>query len=210
MAVENDLGSMKPVPIISSPAATSFPPHRIQVATTNSATFIRFPNSARQSQAFIPLCPSRTSFSSTPVSCFTTDSKSSTSPEPNENRRGRSESRVNPILSNPLLNHRREQPKTQPRTSYSAHPARLPLSTVTNRATTAPVLTDRQRADALVIAPVPTTPIEPEEDLCLSYMDDVKFDYISRWIREVRAATFSDSRSPPRVKRSKRRSATQS
>ena len=187
--------STRPTRSISS-AASSYPPHHVQVATSNSATFIRFPSSARTTQPFIPLCPSRTSFSSTPVSSLTADSKSSCSPEPTEGRRGRSEQRVNPILTNPLLNHRREQPKTHPRPRRSSQPTRR---IVTAPMTAVPIITDVPQT----ILPEETSVAHVEEEP--TYMDEVKFDYISRWIREVRAATKTEQRSPTRIRRSKRR-----
>lgn len=196
MAVDNDLVSVRPTRSLSS-AASSYPPHNIQVATSNSATFIRFPTSARTTQPFIPLCPSRTSFSSTPVSSMTVDSKSSYSPEPIEVRRGRSEQRVNPILNNPLLNHRREKPQIHPRPCFSSQPtSRIPATTVT----TIPIVADVEET----VLPI-ETPLAQIQDENTNYMDEVKFDYISRWIQEVRAATKTESSSPTRIRRTKRR-----
>jgi hypothetical protein len=135
-----------------------------------------------------------------------------------ENRRTHSQQRTNPILTNPLLNHRKEQPKTPPMKSSNEYSrtTRLCLSSKPLRATindtqvprirasTAPVLarqkdTNINTSDRLIIKVDNKT---SEQQPHTQYIDDNKYDYITRWLNEVRAATCSNN--TLKTKRTKR------
>ena len=253
MAVDSDSSSVRPLTVASTSSASSTSSalkpiygreRLVQVATTNSATFIHFPTNNRQSSLFIPLCPSRTSVSSTPVSCITTEthsvsnrSKSSVRTPPSSNgnadqRRDLTQPRANPILNNPLLNHRKEQPKAVPVKSVSEYtrPTRLCLSSrpfraapadhslAMNRASTAPLFAHQTNDNPDVsdrhMIPVNTKTNdeqqqppqqEQQQQQDFQHVHENKLDYITRWILQVRAATFSHGLLPIRPKRTKRR-----
>ena len=246
MAVDSDSSSVRPMTVASTSSTSSTSSglkpiygreRLVQVATTNSATFIQFPTNNRHACLFIPLCPSRASVSSTPVSSLTTETNSisykskssartpSLSNDTGDQRRDLSQPRANPILNNPLLNHRKEQPKSLPvkSTNEYTRPTRLCLSSrpfraaptdppvVTNRASTAPLFAHPTNAhhnapDRHMIPVITKTTEEQEQPQQeFQYVDDTKLDYITRWIRQVRAATFSQNLLPTRPRRTKRR-----
>jgi hypothetical protein len=203
----------------------------IQVATNNSATFIQFPTNARQPSPFVPICRPRTSLSATRLSTHATDtqslsnqSKSSAhAPTPSidssDHKRSHSKERINPILNNPLLNHRKEQPKTPP-VSYSntySYTTRLCLSskpskTTSNdnqmpaiRASTAPILAPQKETNINVSDRLITPTDNKTSEQQMQYVDENKYDYITRWLNEVRAATYSNETFPTKSKRTKRR-----
>ncbi|CAF0884509.1 unnamed protein product [Adineta ricciae] len=239
MAINDDLPSAKPVTTVnvsSSSSTSSSSPSlyrrrcSLQVATSNSATFIQFPNSARQSLSFIPVCRPRTSHSSMRVPSQTTDTQSlsnqsklsanapSSSNISDEHKRSHSHHRINPILNNPLLNHRKEQPKTPPIKSQEySRTTRLCLSSrpmkqtsnenylSTARARTAPLLA-HENAPVSDISDGFLAPIEKKTpDDQFPYVDTVKYDYITRWLNEIRAATYSTEPNRGKSKRTKRR-----
>lgn len=243
MAVDHDLPTVQPSSngLNSTSTSSSVPPsdnrkRLVQVATNNSATFIQFPRSARQSCPFVPISRPRTDHSSTRYSpqtietqsvsnqskSFTTAPTSSEASGDGENKRGQFQQRTNPILTNPLLNHRKEHPKTPPMKSFKTYSrtTRLclsskPFRTTSNdtqmpavRASTAPILahqkveTNINVSDRLMISINPKT-IEHEEQQT-QYIDKNKYDYITRWLNEVRAATCSNKTILSKMKRTKR------
>ena len=242
MAINNDLPCVQPSPVItasssssSSSSSLSSPLNRrkrlIQVATNNSATFIQFLTNARQASPFVPISRPRTSYSTTRLPLHTTDtqslsnqSKSSANAPPSSNasddhKRSHSQQRINPILNNPLLNHRKEQPKSPPIKSSNEYSrtTRLclssrPLKATSNdthiptiRASTAPHLahqkhTNINTTDRLII------PIDKKiSEQQMQYVDANKYDYITRWLTEIRAATYSNEKFRAKSKRTKRR-----
>ncbi|UJR09744.1 hypothetical protein I4U23_013973 [Adineta vaga] len=245
MAISNDLPNGESVTIVhaslsssaSSSSSTSSPllnrrRSSFQVATSNSATFIQFPNSARQSTSFIPICRPRTSHSSTYIPSQTTDTQSvsnqsknsatapSSSIASDEHKRSHSHHRINPILNNPLLNHRKEQPKTPPiksSTEYSCT-TRLCLSSrpikqtsnendlLPNRARTAPLLAHQNVTDSNVSNDLPISIDKKTTAQQFPFVDTTKYDYITRWLNEIRAATYSSELVRSKSKRTKRRS----
>ena len=177
--------------------------------------------------SYIPICRSRMSSSLTRPSSHTIDNQSlsnqskSSAQVPTSNdtnndcRRTHSQQRINPILNNPFLNHRKEQPKINVHinSSNEHHKKnqfyRLPRSlklnsnivrvppirpiqrteiTNTNKPNTMPALTNNHRT---------------EQDI--SYVDKTKYDYITRWLNEVREATYSTELVRSTSKRTKRR-----
>lgn len=226
MAVDNELSSVKSVfkPYTSLSVRTAFQPRErlVQVATNNSATFIHFPPNHRQSCVFVPICPSRISVSSTPVSSITTDtyslSKSST-PDHTDLKLNHNYPLQNPILSNPLLNHRKEQPKAFPLKAF--RPIRFGNSSKATQINPNDSSLSNTRASTahLFVHQNNTNPhVSDRHNLIvnektsndnyhpLSYIDDHKHDYIARWINEVRAATrSSNEKLSSRSKRTKRR-----
>lgn len=230
MAVENSLPTNQP--------SSNDRKRLVQVATNNSATFIQFPRNARQACPFIPICRSRTDHSSTRYSPQTVETQSSSTQSKSftnaptssiasgegENKRGQSQQRINPILTNPLLNHRKEHPKTPPMTSSNTHSrtTRLclsskPFRTTSNdayrptiRASTAPILahpkqTNINISDRLILS-IDQKRIEQEQEQeqQTQYIDQNKYDYITRWLNEVRAATCSTKTVLVKTKRTKR------
>ena len=147
-----------------------------QVATTNSSTFITFPSNRRQSTSFVPMFRACTRMSS-PMTDTYSSSNHSTKCSPTEHSRSHSQHRLNPILNNPLLNHRKEQVKFPPmkpksRSSISTQPLKT-------------VLDGQRRASATPLLP----PAETTADPPAPYLDEVKFDYITRWLEQIRFAT---------------------
>lgn len=239
MAIDHDLPTMiQPSSngLNSTSILTSSSDNRkrlVQVATNNSATFIQFPRNARQACPFIPISRPRTDHSSTRYSPQTVESQSVSKSFPTpptssvtsgegDNKRGHSQQRTNPILTNPLLNHRKEQPKTPPMKSFKTYSrtTRLclsskPFRTTSNethmpviRASTAPILahqkveTNINISDRLMIS-IDHKTIEHEEQQT-QYIDKNKYDYITRWLNEVRAATCSNKTILAKTKRTKR------
>lgn len=144
----------------------------IQVATTNSSTFIRFPSNRRQSTSIVPMFHATSTRLSSPITDTYSSSNHSAKVSIHEHSRSHSQQRSNPILNNPLLNHRKEQVKFPPmkpnsRPSLSSQP----LKTLSN----AP-----RRASA-----TPDLPVEPP----VSYLNEEKIDYIQRWLEQIRSVT---------------------
>jgi len=239
MAINSDLPCVKPSSAItnssSSSTSSSLSPFNrrkrlLQVATNNSASFIQFPANARQASPFVPINHPRTSYSSTCLPIHTADSQSlsnqskssvnahSSSNASDDPKRSHSQHRINPILSNPLLNHRKEQPKSLPIKSSNEYSrtTRLclsskPLRATSNdthkpiiRANTAPHLVHKKDthiniSDRLII---PIDKKSPGHQI--QYVDANKYDYITRWLNEIRAATYSNEISRTKSKRTKR------
>lgn len=231
MAINNDLPCMKSSSVITESSSSSTSSSLLspfnrrrrltQVATNNSATFIQFPTSARQESSFVPITRPRTSYSSTRLSFHRADTQSvsnqskssvhtpSSSNASDDHKRGHSQHRINPILNNPLLNHRKEQPKSPPikssieysrttRLCLSSKPLKATLNDApipTIRASTAPPYIDR------LILPIDQNP----SDQRMQYVDPNKYDYITRWLTELRAATCSNENFRTKSKRTKRR-----
>ena len=145
----------------------------IQVATTNSSTFIHFPSNRRQSTSFVPVFRACTRMSS-PMTTDTYSSSNHSKISGNEHQRSHSQQRLNPILTNPLLNHRKEQVKFPPmKTNSSSQPLKT-LSTAPRRASAVPLLPPSD--------PLPTP---------APFLDEVKFDYITRWLEQIRLVTHT-------------------
>lgn len=244
MAIDSDSPPIQPPSVVSNPSSSStsssLSPFNnrkrlVQVATNNSASFIQFPHNARQACLFVPICRPRTSHSSARLSAHTIETQSlshqskSSSNAPTasvasgdgENKRIHSQQRTNPILTNPLLNHRKEQPKTLPMKSSSEYSrtTRLcmssrPLKATTNdiqmptiRASTAPILARQKNtninvSDRLIITIDNKTSEQQQQQM--QYIDANKYDYITRWLNEVRAATCSNNTLLSKTKRTKR------
>ncbi|CAF4341834.1 unnamed protein product, partial [Adineta steineri] len=118
MAVDQNLPIVTPSTISSSSASSPIllRKSRALIATNNSSAFIQFPNSPRRSSSFIPIPRPQASPLSTPVSSIRTNAQSisnapSSSTVSDEHKRTHSQHGSNPILNNPLLNHRKEKPK---------------------------------------------------------------------------------------------------
>lgn len=239
MAVDQELPLLKQSSSSSSSSSTTsssvipYANHRphIQVATSNSATFIQFPRNARQATVFLPVNRPRTSHSSTRLSAYTAETQSLSnqskisSLDSSEQKRCQSQQRTNPILTNPLLNHRKEQMKSPPIKSSKEYvrTTRLclsskPLRTATNetdmpviRASTAPVIVHTKDSSPNNAEISKQLSISNEIKTCSNYdqqtqyLDDNKFDYITRWLNEVRAATYSKEALLVKAKNIKRR-----
>ncbi|CAF1313778.1 unnamed protein product [Rotaria magnacalcarata] len=241
MAIDNELPSVKPLSAFctssSSSTSSSLSPflrqrRLIQVATNNSATFIQFPMNVRQSSSFIPICRPRTSYSSARLSSPSADTQSlsnqskSSAQDPQssitstDHKRGQSERRVNPILNNPLLNHRKEQPK-YPLTKCSNESSRPSRPYLPSKPLKSTATTDTQ-ISAIRESTVPPIVNQPEininlsdrlilltdnktRELHLQYVDENKYDYITRWLNTVRTATYSTENLHLESKRSMRR-----
>jgi hypothetical protein len=238
MAIDSDLPIIQTPSVVSSSSSASISSsvspfnnrkRLVQVATNNSASFIQFPQNTRQANQFVPICRPRTSQSSGRLSAYTVETQSlsnqskssanaptsSIGSSEGENRRTHSQQRTNPILTNPLLNHRKEQPKTPPvkssneysrttRLCLSSKPLRATMNDIqmpTVRASTAPVLAHRQDniSDRLLMT-IDNKTVEQQPNT--QYIDNNKYDYITRWLNEVRAATCSNNIS--KTKRTKR------
>ena len=239
MAIHTDLLTMHPSPpttTSSSSTSSSLLPNYyqrkrlIQVATNNSATFIQFPKNVRHKFPFIPIT-TRLPTSHSSTNTLDTQSISSTNvPVPSidssikEYRRSRSQQRNNPILNNPLLNHRKEEikippikpPRQYPRTTrlcLSSRPFKYILHNSQNsniRASTAPIFAHQSDTNINIydrlITSVENKPSQQQEnEQQTQYADDNKYDFITRWLNEVRAATCSNESIPTKVKRTKRR-----
>lgn len=194
---------------------TQYRERLVQVATCNSATFIKFPSHYRSNSSFRPLCPSRNSISSTPVSSLNTESpplSKSSGSEQNEVKREPNKVRLNPILNNPLLNHRKEPARS------TISSARRPI--FPNELTRKP---NQSSSESLATISRPKTAptciehkinqsdrklVENEENIAendSASIDDHKHDFITRWLQEVRAATCSQQQSTATSKRNKRK-----
>ena len=225
MAVDYDSSSIRPLTSFGFNTSYGYPTGSqarkplVQVATDNSATFIQFPAHYRSKCMFRPIYPSRTSFSSTPVSSINTETPSvskSSGSDQTDTKRDPSQVRVNPILNNPLLNHRKEQPKT-PLTSNQIGSSPRPLKhnividplSPTNRASTAPIFAHQINPNPRIsdrnFLSVDEKIDDSNQQRQYPLLDENKHDYISRWISEVRAATFSHDTLNTRPKRTKRR-----
>ncbi|CAF1161534.1 unnamed protein product [Rotaria sordida] len=203
----------------SSPSSSSSIGERrrfVPVATHNSSTFIQFPTNVRQSISFVPVYPSRASISSVQPCSFTIDTQSistkskssNTSPSSitsNQHKRNYFQQRPNPILNNPLLNHRKDQPK---KCSINfSYTTRICLSSKTNS-------NDNQLSiDRANIAPQLTNQIENISDRLndensdqqeIEYFNKTKYDYITRWLHDIRQATYC-AETFSKTKRSKNR-----
>ncbi|CAF1035456.1 unnamed protein product [Rotaria sordida] len=232
MAIENDLPSVKPPSTVfvsssSSSTSSSLSPfirqgRLVQVGTNNSAAFIQFPTNARQSSPFVPISSPRTSHSLTRQSSSTVDtqslsnqSKSSThattaSIASGDHKRGHFEQRINPILNNPFLNHRKEQQKYPPIKSSNEHCLSSKLLSnntqiSTNCASTVLPIVHQQEtninlSDRLIILNDNKT-----REQQMQYVNENKYDYITRWLNAVRAATYSNETIRSESKRTKRR-----
>jgi hypothetical protein len=228
MAIDSDLPLLKQSSIFSASSSSSKSSSLIpfnnrqrfvQVATTNSATFIQFPKSARQTSLFVPISRFRTSHSSTRLSPRTNDtqslsnqSKSSKNPPTSsstgsgEHKPDHFQQRINPILNNPLLNHRREEPKFShiTRNCQSSKPLRATLNDTQIpiiRPTTAPMFGHQKEISDRLIISIEKKTFKQEET---QYVDD-KYDYITRWLNEVRAATYYNETFLSKIRRTKRR-----
>ncbi|CAF2802332.1 unnamed protein product [Rotaria sp. Silwood2] len=193
-------------------------------ATHNSSTFIRFPTNTRQSTSFVPIYRPQANVLSVQPCSLTTDtqslsnkSKSSNTPPSSitsdQHKHNYSQQRSNPILNNPLLNHRKEQPKSFPNkfsTNFS-YTTRICLSSKTNsngnqlstnRASTAPQLTHQieNTSDRLII-PKNDENSDLQE---IAYFYETKYNYIRRWLHDVRQATYC-TETFRKTKRSKKR-----
>jgi hypothetical protein len=242
MAIESDLPHVKPSSIVSASSASTTSSsllsinnrkRLIQVATDNSATFIQFPKNSRQASLYVPISRPRTSHSSTRLPSHKVDTQSlsnhskssanapASSIASEEHKRSRSQQRINPILNNPLLNHRREEPKSPPIKPSKEHSRTLrlclssrPFKITSNgtqmpiiRASTAPFLAHQTEpntntSDRLTI---PNDNKTSEQQQQTQYVDDNKYDYITRWLNEVRAATYSNETFLSKIKYTKRR-----
>lgn len=227
MAVDDRLPIVAPLSVTSTSSCSSSPPNTRrqcfkQVATNNSSTFIQFPTNSRQSSLFVPTYQLRRSRSTVRPVLLTADTQStintpSSSLVNADNERNHFQHRFNPILNNPLLNHRKEQPKSLPiKTSIDvSHTTRLCLSskpskTISNenqisrnRASTAPFLahqTESTSSDRQV------TPDDDEDNdqQEINCLDKIKYDYITNWLQEVEQATYS-KKTFLKAKRSKNR-----
>ncbi|CAF2619199.1 unnamed protein product [Rotaria sp. Silwood2] len=230
MAIDDDLPSLKQPSVVftsscSSSASSSLSPfirqrRLIQVATDNSATFIRFPTNAHQSSLFVPISrpiishsSRRQSSPSVDTQSLSNQSKSSihaatSSITSGDHKPDHSQQRINPILINPLLNHRKEQPKCPPIKISNEQSSKLLSNNTqitTNRASTVPPIVHQQEininlSDRLIISINNKTSQQQ-----MKHVDENKYDYINRWLNEVRTATFSNEICRSEPKRTKRR-----
>ena len=235
MAIDNDLPSMKSPSVVFTSSSISISSsllpfnqrkRLIQVATTNSSTFIPLLSNARHPLPFVPICHPRISSSAARFSPHTFDTNSSSNQSKSSAKAQISsirssnykclhtQQRINPILNNPLLNYRREQPKYPSIKSSNGHTrteeellrSSRPLKPISNktetpivRANTVPPVSHQNETNTslpskLIISIENRT---PEQEI--QYIDQDKHDYITRWVNEVRAATYSKNfRSVPR------------
>jgi len=227
MAVGDRLLAVTPLSANSTSSSSSSPPNTRrqyfkQVATNNSSTFIQFPTNSRQSSLFVPTYQSQTNRSTVRPVLLTTDTRS-TSNTPSssivnaDHERSHSQQRSNPILSNPLLNHRKEQPKSLPIKTLIdlSHTTRLclsskPLKTPSNdnqiprnRASTAPFLA-HQTESITSDRQLTLDDNEDHDQQEIHCLDKSKYEYITNWLHEVEQATYS-RKAFLKIKRSKNR-----
>ena len=225
MAVDDHLPAISRVSIGSASSSASASPTNerrqrlVQVATDNSSTFIPFPCHPRQSFSFVPVSRPRASLSSARISSPTGDAHSVSNQSKGsvhlpEQQRSRSQQRTNPILDNPLLNHRKQQVKESPpklisdvslisRLCLSSKPFKTALlngQIMPRRANTAPLLL--HPSENASSASERLTPDDLNQQ-CLPYLDVTKHDYITRWLQDIRLATQLTDGSTP-MKRSKK------
>jgi hypothetical protein len=213
MAIDDYVPTKPPLSAISTSSSSSslsspnIERQRLtQVATENSSSFVQFPTNLRRSSLFVPITRPRTSLSSTPPSTLITDnqsisnnSKSSNAPSStttsDDHKRRRSQHGFNPILNNPLLNHRKEQPKPHPISTPPdfSHTMRLYRS-----ARTFKTITKNNKPSTIHQIPSPllahhtecnsNKPMANPNHQEVEYCDKNKYDYIKRWLKEVRLA----------------------
>ena len=168
------------------------------MATDNSASFIRFPLHHRHGTLFIPVRRSTADTHSSPsLSSILRDSPSRSFVSV--------EQRTNPILNNSLLNYRKEQVKPSVDTSPST---RLCLSSKPTRSGSTEAVKSTIRAST---APAHHTTADRNlSDMSTEtsdkrqhspYVDETKYDYITRWVNEVRTATYASGHLAPRSRR---------
>lgn len=158
------------------------------VATHNSSTFIQFLTNSRQSTVFLP----ETNHSIARPPSRTTDVQSLsnitslTTEQPLRKIRSCESQKCNPILSNSLLNHRREQPKSIPvkKNVTSSRTIRLCLSANASNSRKRIFPLRRPNSD-IHKSDQETLPVVPNEP----HLDKNKYDYITRWLRDVAEAT---------------------
>lgn len=178
------------------------------VATHNSSAFIRFPITSRKSSAFIPISEQRTNRSLIKTNLFTNDThpksdiSKTSNPTPSsvvseQQKSTVSQKPTNPILSNPLLNYRKQEQKPIPNrymTSFSnttrlclssKSPTKLNPST-TNRAKTVPLIAHHIETMPNGVKVPPDNEYENQEET--EYFDQDKYDYITNWLKEIRVS----------------------
>ncbi|CAF1626128.1 unnamed protein product, partial [Adineta ricciae] len=194
--------SMAPSSTSSSSASLVESRYRAQVATENSSSFMPFFARTHQTNVLVPAHRLRTNLATTPACSMNTDlqslhSESKSSNIPSSNSRSNDVKCVqpqqipNPILNNPLLNHRRETPKptrvnisTDSCQTVELHPmTKLCKARSKNGKQMSTVSLLTQRAQPVSDGTIVSGELPP--------IDKVKFDYITRWIHEVRVATYT-------------------
>ena len=197
MAVDDNQPVAAPLSASSSTVSLVESRYRAQVATENSSSFVPFFDRTHQTNVFVPAYRPRTNLTATPACSMNTDLQSINSESKSSNSKGNDskcpqpQPRVNPILNNPLLNHRRDTPK----------PIRVNICTDSCQTIELHSLTKLSKVRSNNIKQISTVSLltqrtEPVSDETISSgelppIDKVKFDYITRWIHEVRVATYT-------------------
>lgn len=211
MAVDDHLPMVAPLSANSNSSSSSssttntHQQYRTQVATDNSSTFIQFPISLRQSSVYVPTYRSRTNLSTAPPTRLTPETstasnktKSHTSESSvvsTDRERSLSRQRFNPILNNPLLNHRKEQPKSSS-TKVSVDFSQttrlcLPSKSTQNNHQISSNLTYETENDISHEQLISDEKENNDQQETLPCLDKTKYDYITRWLFNVQQANSS-------------------
>ncbi|CAF2091428.1 unnamed protein product [Rotaria magnacalcarata] len=222
---------VSPVAYLNEPALSNCPPLlglrrcMAPVGTHNSSTFIRFPISSRTSTTFVPIYQQRTYRSSlrpTPIIKDThsiSDNSKSSNPTPSsivsdQQKSNLSKKMINPILNNPLLNYRKEQPKPIPnrfQTSFSnTLRLGLALKMAINdnpkskfRSDTAPLLANE--IETTSNEQITSDENEYDDQREIEYFDKSKHNYIIRWMQDIRVTANDRTETLPKIRNSKNR-----
>lgn len=148
----------------------------IQIATENSSAFIRFPRSQRLNSSIVPVNRTRPSLSSARLSSATTEQENNAQ---KDQQRSQSLQRSNPILENPLLNHRKAS-------SDVSSIVQIDSTNKTRPKTNDRIVVLQQKQQQLAEQ-------RAKQNQVILYLGKVKFDYIQRWLNEVHRQNFQTS-----------------
>lgn len=178
----------------------------VQVATNNSSTFIQFPTNSRQLILLLPNIRARANQSKTSFFSGTTDiqsgssqTKSSKTHSSSIGSTDRSRQKFNPILSNSLLNYRKQQvkPASMQMSTDRSYTARVPLSsrplkTKPNDLINPPVHTYDTEEIQTVHSDTEVVPDENEneeiEEIEPPFLNPSKYEYVTQWLLKVEQA----------------------
>jgi hypothetical protein len=116
-----------------------------------------------------------------------------------DHKRSHCQQRFNPILNNPLLNHRTESPKTlstKNSTDFS-HITKLCLLSQPSKTS--------QTENLIESFDIIINNNEDDIEEQVGDFDQSKHDYITRWLWEIRQATYNTTEPSSKSKRSKKR-----
>ena len=198
MAVDDQLTIHAPLSATSTLSSSSSSTRRqlVQVATNNSSAFIQFPNTSRQLSCIPPVRPREDRSRTRPFTCEADIRLASNAPLPTILPTDRTQQqRLNPILNNSLLNHRKEQPKSSPikiSTDYSIT-TQLCLTSKPSKAEhqIPTIRTDTSQEAESSASDEQNENEDDDNQEETEYLDKSKYDYITRWLQEVEQAQSS-------------------